>query len=121
MKTIIPAMTLCILISTSAYANDREAATQRLLEQGYTAKQVQELNRSYDSFSEKKSSAFDKKRLLQENVIVRDAAKSGDFAAALNKIEKLKSDGGYTDKWAMRLVSDVQWAMQLEQLKAAMR
>ncbi len=120
MKIILTAAAFFVFTSV-AYADDRAAMTRNLLKQGYTVQQVQEMNDAYDSFTENKSATFDKERLQREDAIVRDAAKSGDFTTALDRIEKLKKEGGYSDKWAMRLVGQVRWAMQQEQLAKAMR
>jgi hypothetical protein len=116
----IAAIALTLLVCSSVQATETHASdadvVRGMVARGFSAEQIDAVLTSSNQAREKISSEFDKKRILQEDAIIKQAVKSKNLSAALDEIEKMKRENDYSDKWAMRVVEQVRWAMQLSQL-----
>ena len=116
----VAAIALMLCSASTTFAADAPVSNADLIKgmvaRGFSPDQIDTVVKASDQAREKSSSEFDKKRILQEDSIIQQAVKTKNLAAALDEIEKMKRENGYSDKWAMRVVEQVRWAMQLSQL-----
>jgi len=78
----------------------RNASIAALVDKGYSLADIQKIENAYDTYATRKSQEFNKDRLLTEDTILKDAAKSGNYPESVDMISQVKEVRGYSDDWA---------------------
>lgn len=92
---------------------DADYATMiSLTKQGFNPAQIKSIINSLDQYEAKRSTEFSKDRILTEQSIYESVLANGNYEAALDTIQKVKDERGYSDAWANAQANSAQSAME---------